>query len=114
VRSNWPFQGLLSASSPTGGSTHWCISFSPSLFFLVSALRSVWLTVGGPIATPSAGFLQENVRYDLGRGTEQMTYGLVIWLVTRWELARPTPHSTWGLEWILVFTWCEAVVVAAR
>jgi hypothetical protein len=26
------------------------------------------------MATPSAGLPQENVRYDLGRGHEQMTY----------------------------------------
>jgi hypothetical protein len=32
---------------------------------------------GGLMATPSAGFPRENVRYDLGRGAEQMTYGPV-------------------------------------
>jgi hypothetical protein len=29
------------------------------------------------MATPSAGLPQENVRYDLGREYEQMTYGPV-------------------------------------
>jgi hypothetical protein len=36
------------------------------------------------------------VRYDLGRGTKQMTYGPVIGLVARWELARPTSRSARG------------------
>jgi hypothetical protein len=29
----------------------------------------------GPLATPSAGLPQKNVKYDLGRGHKQMTYG---------------------------------------
>jgi hypothetical protein len=29
----------------------------------------------GSVATPPVGLLQENVRYDLGHGNEQMTYG---------------------------------------
>jgi hypothetical protein len=29
------------------------------------------------MASPSAGFLQENVRYDLRHGFKQMTYGPV-------------------------------------
>jgi hypothetical protein len=59
-------------AQPVGG-----ISFSPSLFDLVSALWSVWPTKEGPVATPSAGFPQEHVRFDLGHGYEQMTYGQV-------------------------------------
>jgi hypothetical protein len=30
------------------------------------------------MATPLAGLPHENVRYDLGHGTEQMTYGPAI------------------------------------
>jgi hypothetical protein len=66
------------------------------------------------MVTSSVGLPQENVRYDLGLGTEQMTYGPVIWLVTRWELARPTPCSTWGVGVNLGFYLVQAVVVAVR
>jgi hypothetical protein len=48
------------------------------------------------VATPSAEFSQENVRYDLRHGYKQMTYGLVTKLAAHWELAQPTPCSTWG------------------
>jgi hypothetical protein len=32
----------------------------------------------GTCSHPSARFPHENVRYDLGRGTEQMTYGPIV------------------------------------
>jgi hypothetical protein len=58
------------------------------------------------VATWPTGFPRENVRGDLGRGYEQMTYWLVTWLVDHWELARPTPRSACGfLRWVSIFTW---------
>ena len=43
---------------------------------------------------------------DLRRGTEQMTYWPITWLVDHWELARPTPRSACGfLRWVSIFTW---------
>jgi hypothetical protein len=45
------------------------------------------------VATSSAGFLQENARFDLGRGCEQMTYGPVTYLAAHWELAWSTLRS---------------------
>jgi hypothetical protein len=82
-------------------SPSWGISLSPSLFYHVSTLWSVWPTGGGSMATPSAWLSQENVRYDLGRW---MTYGPVIWLATRWEFAWPTPRSTRGSGDIFIFS----------
>jgi hypothetical protein len=66
------------------------------------------------VATPSAGLPHVNVKYDLGRGTEQMTNGPISRLVTCWELARTTPCSTWGIRVNFCSTWCEAVELATR
>jgi hypothetical protein len=63
------------------------------------------------VATPSAELTQENVRYDLGCGTEQMTFGSIIRLATCWELARPTAHSMLGGGVKFDFTCCKEVVV---
>jgi hypothetical protein len=46
------------------------------------------------MGTPLAGCPKDNVRFDLRRGCEQMTYGLVTKLAAHWELARSTRRST--------------------
>jgi hypothetical protein len=40
-------------------------------------LIDLFRSKGGSMATPSTGFPRENVRYDLGHGYEQITYGPV-------------------------------------
>jgi hypothetical protein len=81
--------GLVSVSGPTRGARPaGGILFSPSLFYPVSPSDSE----GSLVAILLARLLQENVRYNLGLGNEQMTYGSIIWLATHWELAWHMSH----------------------